>query len=63
MFHEMTLKLYFMKCSERKISVYPSLKNFIEILSLEIRILNSKGLIIATYQSTSENKPIYISEI
>ena len=26
MFHEMTLKLYFMKCLERKISVYPSLK-------------------------------------
>ena len=25
-FHEMTLKLYFMKWSERKISVYPSLK-------------------------------------
>ena len=26
MLHEMPLKLYFMKCSERKISVYPSLK-------------------------------------
>ena len=44
-----------------------SLKNclpntFIEILSLNLRILNSKSLIIGTYKPPSQNKPTYTSE-
>ena len=36
--------------------------SFIEILPIELRLLNSKWLILGTYKPLSENKPTYISE-
>ena len=35
----------------------------IEILPLELRLLNSKWLILGTYKPPSKNKPTYVSEI
>ena len=37
--------------------------SIIEILPLEIRLLNSKWLILGTYKPPSQNEPSYISEI
>ena len=36
---------------------------FIEILPLELRLLNSKWLILGTYKPPSQNEPTYVSEI
>ena len=36
---------------------------FIEILSLELRLLNSKWFITGTYKPPSQNEPTYVSEI
>ena len=36
---------------------------FIEILPLELRLLNSKWLILGTYKPPSQNEPAYVSEI
>ena len=36
---------------------------FIEILLLELRLLNSKWLILDTYKPPSQNEPTYLSEI
>ena len=36
---------------------------FIEILPLELRLLNSKRLILGTYKSPSQNEPTYVFEI
>ena len=36
---------------------------FIEILPLEIRLLNSKWLILGTYKPPSQNEPTHVSEI
>ena len=36
---------------------------FIEILPLELRLLNSKWLILGTYKLPSQNEPTYVSEI
>ena len=35
----------------------------IEILPLELRLLNSKWLILGTYKPPSQNEPTYVSEI
>ena len=36
---------------------------FTEILPLELRLLNSKWLILGTYKLPSQNEPTYVSEI
>ena len=42
-------------------SCFPN--TFIEILLLELRFLNSKGLILGTYKPPSQNETTYVSEI
>ena len=42
-------------------SCFPN--TFIEILLLELRFLNSKGLILGTYKPPSQNETTYVSEV
>ena len=59
MFPEMTLKLYFMKCLERKISVYPSLNKYM-VASTQITNTETYAFIAALVFKLLSRKVLFI---